>query len=149
MTDGRRADAPRRWRRGLWLWTVALVVALAAAVQVVAGGGDTADGEGATDGDDVTGGPDGCRYWVAPEPEGDDDASGAQDQPWATLEHAASAVPDDGCTVSFASGSYEGPNNVNRRFGTPTTFRSTTPHQAVLEHDGTVLDIDGGRNIIV
>jgi hypothetical protein len=147
MTDGGRVDGPRPARRGLWLWIIALVVVLVAAVQVVTDGSDLADGVSSTDGGDVTAGGDGCRYWVAPAPEGDDDAPGTQEQPWATLEHAAATVPDDGCTVSFAAGVYQGPNNLNRRFDTPTTFVSATPHQAVLEHDQTVLDIDGGRNI--
>jgi len=146
MTEGGRVDAPRRRRRGLWVLIVALLVIIATAVQVVADGDDPADG-GATDGEDVTVGADGCRYWVAPE--GDDGAPGTRERPWATLEHAAAAVPDDGCTVSFAVGVYQGSNNLKRRFDTPTAFTSATQYRAVLEHDGTVLDIDGGRNITI
>ncbi len=119
----------RRSRRGLWIWIAALVVVLGTAVSVVA------------DGDQQ------CRFWVAPT--GDDRAPGTQEQPWATLTHAAATVPDDGCTVTFAGGVYRGLNNLTRRFRTPTTFTSATPHQAVFENAGTVLDIDGGRNITI
>lgn len=90
-----------------------------------------------------------CRFWVAPEPVGDDDAPGTRRRPWATLDHAVQAVPDKGCTVLFAPGVYRGQSNPKRRFDNETTFMSMTPYRAVLEHDGTVLDIDGGRNITI
>ena len=135
MTDREGVGARRRGGRWIWIALVALV--LVTAVQLVAGG------QVADDGDDE------CRYWVAPSPSGDDEASGTCERPWATLEHAAAAVPDDHCTVYFAPGTYPGHNNPERRFRTETTFRSATPYQAVLEHAGTVLDIDGGRNITI
>ena len=35
----------------------------------------------------------GCAYWVAPW--GDDTAAGTAAAPWATMEYAAEALPDD------------------------------------------------------
>jgi hypothetical protein len=88
-----------------------------------------------------------CAYWVAPT--GDDDGAGSRSDPWATLEHAAASVPDRGCTVWFAPGTYDGGNHITRRFTHVTAFRSRPETRAVLEHDGEVIDIDGGRNIVI
>lgn len=90
---------------------------------------------------------DGCHAWVAPAPSGSDLNPGTVDRPWATLYHAAEAVPDRGCTVWFRPGLYEGANHLDRRFSTPTVFRSSLPYRAVLESSSVVVDIDGGRNI--
>lgn len=89
-----------------------------------------------------------CNYWVAPEPHGSDDAPGTRQRPWATLEHAAMAVPDHSCTVWFEDGVYTGGNHVVRRFDTTTTFRAAHPYRAVLEADGQALDIDGASHVI-
>ncbi len=90
-----------------------------------------------------------CSYWVAPAPAGSDGNPGTFAQPWATLEHASEAVPDDRCTVWFMPGTYSGENRLNRRFSNPTVFKSTSPYQAELTADGTAVIISGGKNIII
>lgn len=87
----------------------------------------------------------GCAYWVAPQ--GDDAAAGTAAAPWATLGHAAEAMPDDYCTVWFEDGEYAGSHRVNRRFTTTTTFRALHPYQAVFTHGGLVLGLSGATNI--
>jgi hypothetical protein len=91
----------------------------------------------------------GCEFWVAPPPTGDDTQPGTAAAPWATLEHAAETVPDAGCTVWIADGLYVGQTQLERRFTLPTTFKASSPYHATFEHSGTVLDIDGARNIII
>src|SRR5512135_854123 len=90
-----------------------------------------------------------CSYWVAPAPLGDNNHSGSYDQPWATLEGASKKVLDDTCTVWFFPGVYDGGNRINRRFTTPTTFRSLEPYRAELVNSGVVVSISGGKNIIL
>lgn len=87
----------------------------------------------------------GCVYWVAPW--GDDSAAGTAAAPWATMDHAAEALPDDYCTVWFEDGQYDGSHRVNRRFTTAATFRALHPYQAVFAHDGLVLSLSGATNI--
>jgi hypothetical protein len=139
---------PQHRGRLLWPALVIILVVVAAAAGLLAlpsaeVGPTNASGQAAT----PAGRSSGCKFWVAPEPEGDDDNPGTEASPWATLEHAVATVPDQGCTVLFASGTYEGANHLNRRFTNPTTFRSATDYGAVLENDGPVVDIDGGLNI--
>jgi len=88
-----------------------------------------------------------CEYWVAPAPEGDDHQTGAFAEPWATLNHAAAQVPDKNCTVWFKNGVYSGTNELKRRFTSTTTFKAVNPYQAIFEHSGTVLELDGIRNM--
>lgn len=90
---------------------------------------------------------DACNYWVAPPPEGDDDHAGTLASPWATLAHAAESVPDAYCTVWFKEGEYFGNHRLNRRFKTPTTFKSFTPYQAIFLNDTAIVNISGGKNI--
>lgn len=90
-----------------------------------------------------------CTYWVAPPPIGDDGNSGTENQPWATLDYAAKSVPDDSCTVWFKDGVYFGNHRLNRRFLTTTTFQAVNPFQAVLENNGSVVNISGGTNIML
>jgi hypothetical protein len=87
----------------------------------------------------------GCEYWVAPA--GNDSAAGTAAAPWATLAHAADALPDDYCTVWFEDGEYAGSNRVNRRFTTVTLFRAIHPYQAVFTNDGPVLSLSGTTNV--
>lgn len=87
----------------------------------------------------------GCAYWVAPW--GEDTAAGTAAAPWATLDHAADALPDDYCTVWFEDGEYAGSHRVNRRFTTATTFRALHPYKAAFAHDGLVLSLSGATNI--
>jgi hypothetical protein len=88
-----------------------------------------------------------CEYWVAPPPTGDDENPGSYNSPWATLKHASRSVPDAHCTIWFFPGVYAGGTRLNRRFETPTAFRSMDPYQAVLRSDGAVLSISGAKNI--
>ncbi len=89
-----------------------------------------------------------CEYWVAPLPTGDDSNPGTFTEPWATLDHAAAYVPDNHCTVWFHEGIYKGSNDLTERFSTPTIFKAITPYQAVFEHQGNVIELDGVRNMI-
>lgn len=89
-----------------------------------------------------------CERWVAPSPEGDNGGQGTRTDPWATLERAASRVPDRGCTVWFEAGTYSGSQEVERRFRTRTTFRAVRPYQAILQSGRTVLDINGASNVV-
>ncbi len=62
-------------------------------------------------------------YYVAPD--GDDASSGAEDAPWASLEHAA-ATAEAGDTVIFSAGTYEGtlaPENSGSE-DAPIVFRA-------------------------
>jgi hypothetical protein len=88
-----------------------------------------------------------CEYWVGPT--GSDGQAGTAASPWLTLEHAAEHVPDAGCTVWFEQGLYPGPQQITRRFQTITTFRAASPYQSVFEHSGTVIDVDGARNLVL
>ena len=90
--------------------------------------------------------PQACERFVAPD--GSDGGPGSAGDPWATLAHAAAAVPDNGCVVWFEPGVYVGYQQVERRFNTPTTFRAITRYRTVLENDGTVLDVDGAKNVV-
>ncbi len=90
-----------------------------------------------------------CAYWVAPAPAGNDNNPGTLSQPWATLGHASTHVPDRYCTVWFTDGTYTGRHDLKARFTTPTTFKAIHPYKAILQHSGTALKISGARNIIV
>jgi len=89
----------------------------------------------------------GCEYWVAPPPSGNDNNSGSISSPWATLVHASENVPDNHCTVWFNDGEYVGENRLHRRFSTPTFFIAIHPYRAVLKYNGAVVSISGGKNI--
>jgi hypothetical protein len=88
-----------------------------------------------------------CERWVAPPLLGDDTNPGTAAAPWASLEHAAEAVPDDSCTVWFNDGTYFGEQRVNRRFTTPTTFRAVHPYRAAFAHAGLAVSLSGARNM--
>ncbi len=90
-----------------------------------------------------------CSYWVAPAPIGSDRNPGSYERPWATLKHASEAVPDHFCTVWFFAGEYSGSNRLNRRFETPTSFKSIQPYRAELHAYGAPVIISGGRNITI
>ena len=81
----------------------------------------------------------GCVRWVGPR--GDDRWTGSSSRPWATLRHAARAVPDKGCTVWIRDGVYDGANEIERRFTRMTTFRAVHPYEAIFTNDGSALDI--------
>ena len=89
-----------------------------------------------------------CEFWVSPPPVGSDLAAGTEAAPWATLDHAAAHVPDDSCTVWFTDGIYLGGNSLTERFTTTTTFKAVHPYQAVFENHGSVIELDGVRNMV-
>ncbi len=88
-----------------------------------------------------------CIYWIEPPPAGNDGNPGSSSAPWATLEHASDAVPDSGCTIWVRPGLYSGNHRINRRFNFLTTFQAVSPYQAILENNGPVLNVSGGRLI--
>ena len=89
-----------------------------------------------------------CEYWVAPTPEGNDNNPGSRNRPWATMEHAADKIPDQGCTVWFKPGVYFGQNSLDHRFSVPAIFKSEKPYQAIIENDASPLKVNGGRNLV-
>ncbi len=91
--------------------------------------------------------PEGCAYHVAPN--GSDRAPGTAAEPWATITHAAAAVPDADCTVIVADGVYRETVDIERRFQTSLTVAAANRHGALIESDAAVIDIDGASNIIV
>jgi hypothetical protein len=90
-----------------------------------------------------------CERWVAPGPSGSDLNPGTLASPWATLDHASAAVPDDTCTVYFQDGVYTGTHSLYERFETPTTFRSANRYRAVLQYAGTAVKLFGAKNVIL
>jgi len=94
------------------------------------------------------GGGAGCQRWVAPPPGGSDENPGTGSEPWATLEHAATAVPDRGCTVWFEDGTYRGGQEVERRFDRRTVFRAVDPYRPELLGGRTVLAVNGAMNVV-
>ncbi len=98
----------------------------------------------AWDGSDTTR----CVYRVSLEGS-DTTGDGSAARPWRTIPNAVAKVPDQGCVILVAPGRYEGYVNLKRRLSKTLTIRSLVPHAAVLVNDGTVLDIDGGRNLVI
>jgi hypothetical protein len=92
-----------------------------------------------------------CEYWVAPAPEGSNGSPGTFTQPWATLNYASArvlALGGNNCTVWLEDGIYPGLFNLDERFLTPTTFKAINPYKAVLQNNGTTLELSGARNMI-
>jgi hypothetical protein len=89
-----------------------------------------------------------CARWVAPAPIGNDTNPGTAEQPWASFQHAADVVPDAGCIVWVATGTYPG-GEIDRRFASPMTFRAADPYRAVLVSTTTVLALDGASNVVI
>ena len=90
-----------------------------------------------------------CERWIAPPPAGSDLNPGTLGSPWATLDHASAAVPDDTCTVFFQDGVYTGTHSLYERFETPTTFKAANRYRAVLQYSGTVVKLFGAKNMIL
>ncbi|MCK5644212.1 MAG: hypothetical protein KAJ19_25660 [Gammaproteobacteria bacterium] len=88
-----------------------------------------------------------CNYWVATSPAGSDSNPGTINEPWATIEHAASSVEDNFCTVWLKDGTYTGDFSLNERYTTYTTFQAQHPYKAILQNNGVVLSLTGARNI--
>jgi len=92
----------------------------------------------------------GCEYWVATT--GSNSNPGTSTQPWATLDYASArvlALHGSNCTVWFKDGVYTGSASLEERFATPITFKAVTPYRAVLQSNGTVLDLNGAKNIVL
>jgi hypothetical protein len=127
--------------RSLGVVALVLVLATACSTAADAGGRDPAASlEAAV----PRGG--GCARWVSPS--GSDGDAGTRNAPWATLEHAAEALPDRGCTVWFENGTYRGSNSIDRRFDRRAVFRAVNRYQVVLQDDGTVMDFGGGARLM-
>ncbi len=86
-----------------------------------------------------------CQYWIAPN--GDNANPGTKSRPWATIRHAAQAVPDRGCTVWLEDGVYEGNSDIERHLDKQTVFRAVHPYQATLEGNGYVLNVSGSTHM--
>jgi hypothetical protein len=91
----------------------------------------------------------GCEFWVAPYPVGDDLNSGSIEEPWATIEHASHNLPNETCTVWVMAGTYYGEAHLVERYEHPVTFKAVEPYKAIFENQGTVLNFDGARNIVI
>jgi hypothetical protein len=76
----------------------------------------------------------------------DSTGNGSAAQPWATISHAVTVVPD-GSLVVVQPGTYTGEVLLNRAFGTGIAIRSEAPYQARLRHSATVVKSFYGRNI--
>ena len=85
-------------------------------------------------------------FWVAPD--GDDDASGSRDEPWATLQHAVDESTP-GTTVYLRGGMYEQQLDVSRSGepGNPISVVAEPGEQPVL--DGSGLDVPPGQSAMV
>ena len=90
-----------------------------------------------------------CEFWIAPAPAGNNANPGTFAAPWATFQHAVTAIPDAGCTVWAKDGVYSGRQRMNRRFSAPTTFRAVNPYRAIFQATETVFTIFGGRHIVL
>ena len=91
-----------------------------------------------------------CQYWVAPAPAGNNANPGTNQQPWATLAHAASrvkALNGANCIVWFKDGVYNGANELEERFSTMITFKAVNPNKAVFQNAGLALEISGAANM--
>ena len=91
-----------------------------------------------------------CQYWVAPAPAGNNANPGTNQQPWATLVHAASrvqALNGANCIVWVKDGVYNGANELDERFSTMIVFKAVNPYKAVFQNAGTALEISGAANM--
>jgi hypothetical protein len=70
---------------------------------------------------------------------------GTAGAPWATITHAIGNVPDD-ALILVAPGTY-GRADLNGRFETGVTVRSSTPYQARLRYNATVVRVFYGKGI--
>lgn len=86
------------------------------------------------------------QFWVSPD--GDDGASGSQDDPWATLQHAVDES-SPGTTVFVGGGTYEEvlTFSTSGEPGRPISVVADEGQQPVL--DGTSLDVPAGQSAMV
>ena len=85
-------------------------------------------------------------YWVALD--GNDDAAGTSDAPWATLQKAADTAPP-GATVYVRGGTYAQrvDIHVSGEPGSPITFEPAPGEAVVL--DGSSLDVPAGQSAMI
>lgn len=87
----------------------------------------------------------GATFWVATD--GDDGTGdGSSGMPWATIEHALGAVPDESL-ILVRPGTYQGRVHLDGRFAVGVTVRSELPYRARLRHDATVVTCFYGQGI--
>ena len=93
-----------------------------------------------------TGPPAHATFWVATD--GDDSAPGTEEEPWATLQHAADTVPA-GSTVYVREGTYEQrvDVHVSGEAGSPITFSAAPDERVVL--DGSSLEVPADRSAMI
>jgi hypothetical protein len=155
--DAAMSGRPRRRRVAATSAAGVVILATVVAVMASAQPGGIAGDRSGSDGNaptlaSATEGPredvavKGCAFWVSPD--GADGASGDREDPWATLAHAAEAVPDRGCTVWFEDGVYRGNTEIERRMERRTTFRAVHPYHATFEGHGYVLDVSGSSRMM-
>ena len=77
---------------------------------------------------------------------GSDSNTGSENDPWASLAHAAASAPE-GCTVWFAPGVYSGEQRITRRATDPIVFRASVPYQARLEAMDSAINLDGAAGL--
>ena len=76
--------------------------------------------------------------------------NGSAASPWATIEHAANALPDNGSQIVVRDGVYNGRVRLNRRFQQPATIRAENPYRARLqEASQQVVTSFGGANFVL
>jgi hypothetical protein len=76
----------------------------------------------------------------------DSSGDGSPENPWATINHALSAVPD-GSTILVRPGTYTGRTSLRGTFSQGVTIRSEIPYQARLRNNGTVVICFYGKGI--
>ena len=78
----------------------------------------------------------------------DTTGQGTQADPWATIQHALSQVPD-ASTILVEPGIYSGRIRLDQRFTQPVTIRSQVPYLAQLRHNDTVITCYRGEGIVL
>jgi hypothetical protein len=76
----------------------------------------------------------------------DSSGDGSLENPWATITHALSAVPD-GSIILVRPGTYSGRTSLRGIFSQGVTIRSEIPYQARLRNNGTVVTCFYGKGI--
>lgn len=76
--------------------------------------------------------------------------NGSAANPWATIEHAVNAIPDNGSQIVVRNGVYDGRVRINRRFQQTATIRAENPYRARLqEASQQVVTSFGGANFVL
>ena len=79
---------------------------------------------------------------------GDDGSGdGSEGNPWGSIQHAVSQVPD-GSTILVKAGTYSGRQRINGSFAQGVIIKSEFPYQAILENNDRVITIYGSGGSI-